>query len=115
MGSRQAERAVDAADVVLLVVDVTTGVTEEDARVASVLRARAADRTLVAVNKVDDTTRENEIWSFAKLGLGDPYPVSALHGRASGDFLDVVVERLPERAEPEDAQRDGASGDGIFS
>ncbi len=53
--SRQAELAVDTADVVVLVVDVTTGVTDEDARVAAILRSRAADRTIVAVNKVDDT------------------------------------------------------------
>jgi GTP-binding protein len=116
--SRQAELAVDAADVVVLVVDVTTGVTEEDAQVASVLRSRAADRTLVAVNKVDDTTREQDIWAFAKLGLGDPQPVSALHGRASGDLLDVVVARLPEIDETADgAEGSGADAtdDGIFS
>ncbi len=107
--SRQAEMAVAAADVVVLVVDAITGVTDEDARVAGVLRARAADRTVVAVNKVDDTGREGDIWSFARLGLGDPYPVSALHGRASGDLLDVIVGRLPDAA---DAPADGADGEG---
>ncbi|HEY3834086.1 MAG TPA: ribosome biogenesis GTPase Der [Acidimicrobiia bacterium] len=94
--SQQAELAVKSADLVVLVVDVTTGVTDEDARVAGVLRTRAAGRTVVAVNKVDDTTREHDIWAFARLGLGDPEPVSALHGRASGDLLDVIVARLPE-------------------
>jgi GTP-binding protein len=106
--SQQAELAVKSADVVVLVVDVTTGVTDEDARVAGVLRTRAAGRTVVAVNKVDDTTREHEIWSFARLGLGDPEPVSALHGRASGDLLDIIVARLPaDESEQASSEDDG--------
>ena len=99
--SRQAERAIADADVVLLVVDVTTGVTEEDARVARVLRGK--DRpVLLAVNKVDDERREAEIWAFAQLGLGDPLAVSAIHGRGSGDLLYAIVEHLPEPAPRDD-------------
>ncbi len=114
MVSRQAELAVAAADVVVLVVDVTTGVTEEDARVAAVLRKTPKAKVLVAVNKVDDTMHENDIWTFSRLGLGDPQPVSALHGRASGDILDEIVARLPEEVERGDgAER--AADDSIFS
>ena len=92
--SRQAERAVGAADVIVLVVDVTVGITEEDARVASLLRG-ARQPVVVVVNKVDDTSRESDTWAFTQLGLGDPRAVSALHGRGSGDLLDAVVAALP--------------------
>jgi GTPase len=98
--SAQAERAVAGADLILLVVDVAVGVVEEDARVASLLR-RAGPPVIVAVNKVDDAPRESDAWEFTQLGLGDPYPVSALHGRGSGDLLDAVVTALPPEAEPE--------------
>jgi GTP-binding protein len=105
--SRQADEAIDAADVILFVVDVTVGVTEEDARVASILQ-RTDKPVIVAVNKVDDDRREADLWEFARLGLGDPYPVSALHGRTSGDLLDAVVAVLPEpghEEEPDDEDR----------
>jgi GTP-binding protein len=96
--SQQAERAIADADVVLFVVDVTTGVTEEDSRVAELLRRRGKPALLVA-NKVDDVSREGMVWELLSLGLGDPYPVSALHGRGTGDLLDAVVARFPD-AEP---------------
>ncbi|HEY4397378.1 MAG TPA: ribosome biogenesis GTPase Der, partial [Acidimicrobiia bacterium] len=97
--SRQAERAVARADVIILVVDVTVGITEEDARVASLLR-RAGPPAVVVVNKVDDGSRESDAWAFTQLGLGDPHVVSALHGRGSGDLLDAVVAVLPPAASP---------------
>ena len=109
--SRQAEAAIDEADVIVLVVDVTTGITEEDARVATVIRGRATP-VLVAVNKVDDERRALEIWDFARLGLGEPMAVSALHGRDSGDLLDALVALLPDVEVPE---RDDEEDDGIFS
>ncbi|MFN8038019.1 MAG: ribosome biogenesis GTPase Der [Acidimicrobiales bacterium] len=93
--SAQAEKAVGEADVVLLVVDAVVGVTEEDARVGELLR-RTGRPVLIVANKVDDTKREAAIWDFVSLGLGDPWPVSALHGRGTGDLLDEVVARLPE-------------------
>jgi GTP-binding protein len=96
--SRQAERAVAEADVILLVVDATVGVVEEDARVAALLR-RAGPPVIVAVNKVDDASRESDAWALTKLGLGDPHPVSALHGRGSGDLLDAIVGALPPATE----------------
>jgi GTPase len=92
--SRQAERAVADADVVLFVVDVITGVTEEDSRVADLLR-RSGKPVLLVANKVDDVNRESLVWELLSLGLGEPYPVSALHGRGTGDLLDAVVQRLP--------------------
>jgi GTPase len=93
--SAQAERAIEDADVVLLVVDVVTGATEDDAAVAEMLR-RSAKPVLLIVNKVDDTGREHQMWELLSLGLGDPCPVSALHGRGTGDLLDKIVELLPE-------------------
>ena len=97
--SAQAERALAEADVVLMVVDVTTGVTEEDLAAAKVIR-RAGRPVRLAVNKVDDANREAAAWEFVSLGLGDPYPVSALHGRGTGDLLDEVVGLLQGGDEP---------------
>jgi GTPase len=88
--SAQAEKAVAEADLVLLVVDVTVGVTEEDLAAARVVRRTKAPVRLV-VNKVDDVGREGQAWEFVSLGLGDPWPVSAIHGRGTGDLLDEVV------------------------
>src|SRR5438270_5198705 len=99
----QAERAVAEADLVLLVVDATVGVTEEDDRVANLLRRSSRPVVLVA-NKVDGDSRDSDAWDFTRLGLGDPAPVSALHGRGVGDLLDLVVAALPaEEAAPEPA------------
>ena len=97
----QAERAVAVADVILMVVDVTVGITQEDADVARVLHRTGRPVILVA-NKVDDERRETDAWVFRRLGLGDPQPVSAIHGRGTGDLLDRIVGALgPPPAEPE--------------
>jgi GTPase len=93
----QAERAMREADVLLFVVDVTTGITEEDAAIAARLR-RGEVPVLLVVNKVDDAAAESQAGGFWSLGLGEPLPVSGLHGRGSGDLLDALVERLPERS-----------------
>ncbi|MGI9032227.1 MAG: ribosome biogenesis GTPase Der [Acidimicrobiales bacterium] len=105
--SRQAERAIAGAAVVLLVVDVTVGVTDDDDKVAGVLRKalRARERApkvLVVANKVDNDNRETDIWDFGRLGLGTPWPISALHGRGSGDLLDEVVAALPPPSPDDD-------------
>ncbi len=92
--SAQAERAVAQADVVLFVVDVTVGVTEEDMAVARFLK-RCGRPVLVVVNKVDSSQREVDTWEAVSLGLGSPWPVSALHGRGTGDLLDEVVTLFP--------------------
>jgi GTP-binding protein len=93
--SAQVERALAEADVVLMIVDVTTGVTEEDLAAAKVIR-RAGPPVRLVVNKVDDVNREAAAWEFVSLGLGDPFAVSALHGRGTGDLLDEVVGLLPD-------------------
>ena len=93
--SRQSEQAIATADAVLFVVDATVGVTEDDARVARLLRAVDAP-VLVVANKVDDRVHEASIWELMSLGLGEPSPVSALHGRGAGDLLDRLVATLPE-------------------
>jgi GTPase len=89
----QAERAMAEADLLLLVVDATVGVTEEDAAVAARLR-RGEPPVLLVANKVDSEAVEAQIGDLWSLGLGEPIPVSALHGRGSGDLLDAIVERL---------------------
>jgi GTP-binding protein len=106
--SRQAEKAMKSADVILFVLDTTVGVTDEDDRVAEILR-RSGRPVLVVANKVDGAAREADAWAFARLGLGDPYPVSAIHGRMSGDLLDAVIEALPEEpvAPPPEPGTDG--------
>jgi len=96
--SAQAEKAIAEADVVLLVVDVTVGLTDEDLAVARFLR-RSGRPIRVVANKVDSSQRETDAWEAVSLGLGDPWPVSALHGRGTGDLLDDVVSLLPDPRE----------------
>jgi GTP-binding protein len=90
----QARVAVDAADAVLFVVDSVIGVTDADAAVAAVLR-RSRKPVVLAANKVDDGPGESAATSLWSLGLGEPCPVSALHGRGSGDLLDLILNALP--------------------
>ena len=107
--AQQAEVAIDAADVVLLVVDARVGPTETEEAVVKVLR-RSKKPVILAANMVDDMRFEadaNDLWG---LGLGEPHPVSALHGRGSGDLLDAIVNALPDPPEvsfdyPEDGPR----------
>jgi len=107
--SRQSERAIRDADVVLFVLDVTVGITDEDAGVARLLRG--IDRPVVVVaNKVDDARHEAAMWDLMTLALGEPLPISALHGRGTGDMLDRVVEHLPEPA-PHETDDDGTPAD----
>jgi GTP-binding protein len=96
----QAERAAASADVIVFVVDATTGATADDVAVARTLR-RAAVPVVVAANKVDGPRGEAELHEFERLGLGAPFPVSALHGRASGDLLDVIVAHVRDVEQPE--------------
>ena len=91
----QAEVAVDRADAVLLVVDARVGVTETDAQVVKMLR-RSGKPVVLAANKVDSSAQEGDAAALWGLGLGEPYPVSALHGRGSGEVLDAVVSVLPQ-------------------
>ncbi len=109
--SRQVEAAVGDADVVLFVVDASVGVTDDDEAVADWLRRGGHDVILVA-NKADNDRRENESWEFMALGLGEPYPVSALHGRRAGDLLDVVVDRFAPDGDTADGPDSAVEGDG---
>ncbi len=93
--SQQAEIAVSLADAVLFVVDSTVGITDTDETVVKILR-RSGKPVVLAANKVDDQRAEADASLLWNLGLGEPYPVSALHGRGSGDLLDAVLEALPE-------------------
>lgn len=93
--SQQAEAALASADLVLLVVDGATGPVEEDSKAARWVRKSGRPVTLV-VNKVDDQHHEAASWEFLSLGVGDPFMVSAQHGRGSGDLLDHIVDRLEE-------------------
>ena len=90
----QARTAIDEADLVLFVVDAQAGVTPGDEEVAELLR-RSDRAVLLIANKVDDPTRTDQIHEFHRLGLGEPLPISGLHGHGTGDLLDTILERLP--------------------
>ncbi|MES4906893.1 MULTISPECIES: ribosome biogenesis GTPase Der [unclassified Streptomyces] len=91
----QAEFAIEAADAVVFVVDATVGATDTDEAVVKLLR-RAGKPVVLCANKVDGPSGEADAAMLWSLGLGEPYPVSALHGRGTGDMLDAVLEALPE-------------------
>ncbi|MGI8972626.1 MAG: ribosome biogenesis GTPase Der [Gaiella sp.] len=95
----QARAAVEEADLVLFVVDTRAGITPGDEELATILRV-ASRPVVVVANKIDDPRRDLEALEFHRLGLGDPFPLSALHGHGTGDLLDLIVEQLPGRDEP---------------
>jgi GTP-binding protein len=97
---RQAVKAAESADLILLVVDASTGIVEDDARLARELR-RASRPVLVVANKVDSESQEPQAAEFHGLGLGDPAPVSALHGRGTAELLDRIVDLIAEQGEPQ--------------
>jgi len=96
--AEQARQAVDEADLVLFLVDARAGVTPGDEELAEILRS-SRRQVLVLANKIDDPRRDSEALEFHRLGLGDPMPLSALHGHGTGDLLDEIVGRLPGRGE----------------
>jgi GTPase len=96
--AEQAQVAIEAADAIVLVVDASVGPTQDDLAVADLLR-KSGKPVVVAANKVDDPADEPLASAFYRLGLGSPQPLSALHGRGSGDFLETLVSALPN-AEP---------------
>ena len=99
--AEQAELAIAAADAVLFVVDASVGIQDVDEAVVGVLR-RSRKPVVLAANKVDDARNEAEAASMWNLGLGEPHPVSALHGRGSGDLLDALLAALPEAPQEAD-------------
>ena len=92
--AKQARAAIGEADLVLFVVDARHGITPGDEELAVTLRA-AKKPVIVLANKIDDPRKDLEAVEFHKLGLGDPFPLSALHGHGTGDLLDRIVELLP--------------------
>ena len=97
----QALAATEEADVIVFLVDGKTGINADDEEVARILR-RSKKPVLLAVNKLDSVKQEGELWEFYQLGLGDPRPVSALHGTCTGDLLDEIVSLFPEDKTEED-------------
>ncbi|MBQ8824504.1 MAG: ribosome biogenesis GTPase Der [Ruminococcus sp.] len=98
---RQAELAIERADVIILVTDVRCGVTADDSDVAAMLQ-KSGKPVLLAVNKCDSLGEPPlELYEFYNLGLGDPFPISAAHGHGSGDLLDEVYKLLPPEDEEE--------------
>ncbi|WP_385898773.1 ribosome biogenesis GTPase Der [Tessaracoccus sp. O5.2] len=104
--AEQAELAISMADAVLFVVDATVGTLDEDEAVVRVLR-RSQKPVVLAANKVDDQRHEAMAASMWNLGLGEPYPVSALHGRGSGDLLDAILDALPEAPREHEVEEAG--------
>ena len=105
----QAEIAIHEADVVLFITDVESGVTPADQEVAQILRRHQKDRdgdpwppTLLVVNKADNKARRDQAMQFYELGMGDPYPISALHGTGVGDLLDAVIAQIDISGEEEE-------------
>ena len=101
--NKQVELAIEQADEILFVVDAMNGVTDLDDHVAEILRKSRKPVILVA-NKVDSNEWVYNVPEFYSLGLGDPYPVSAVNGYGTGDLLDEVVAKLPEKTDDEEAQ-----------
>jgi len=92
--AEQARRAIAEADLVLFVVDTRAGITPGDEELAAILRHSRKPIFLIA-NKIDEPGREAEAFEFHRLGLGDPIPISSIHGHGTGDLLDAIVARLP--------------------
>jgi GTP-binding protein len=111
--TKQADRAMAEAEVIALVVDAAVGVQEEDANLARRLQRATVPVVLVA-NKIDSAREEPLVAELFRLGLGDPIPVSALHGRGSGELLDLLVSLLPEEEEHPSKDEDALS-EPIFS
>jgi GTPase len=97
--AEQAKAAVDEADLVLFLTDARAGITPGDEELAQILRA-ARKPVIVIANKIDDPDQDALAFEFHRLGLGDPVPLSAMHGHGTGDLLDTVVARLPGRGRP---------------
>lgn len=103
--NKQVQVAIEQADEILFVVDAMNGVTDLDDRVAEILR-RSRKPVLLVANKVDSNDWLYNVPEFYSLGLGEPYPISAVNGFGTGDLLDEVVKKLPEKEDDEEALDD---------
>jgi len=103
---QQVQAAIDEADMILFLVDVSVGITDLDLEIARILQ-KGGRQCLLAVNKVDTFKQEPDVAQFYNLGLGEPIPVSALTGRNSGDLLDAIVQYLPEQEELQEEEEEG--------
>ena len=110
---QQAEAAIQDADAVLFLVDIENGITPADLEVAQILRRYQSEvdgqrqpPVLLTVNKCESTARRNEVYQFYELGMGDPYPISALHGTGTGDLLDALIEVFPRWVEDQEEDDD---------
>ena len=101
----QALMAIEEASVILFMVDGAVGITSDDQEIARILK-RSKVPVILVVNKLDDPAHEEAIWEFYSLGLGDPHPVSALHGYGTGDLLDEVADVLPDDTDSNADERD---------
>ncbi len=109
----QAEIAIQEADAVLFLVDAASGITPADHEVAQILREHQVEKggkwippVLLVVNKADSAARREQALQFYELGMGEPYPISALHGTGTGDLLDALVAQLPQRSEQEETEEE---------
>jgi GTP-binding protein len=109
----QAEIAIQEADAVLFLVDAASGITPADHEVAQILREYQVEKggkwlppVLLVVNKADSAARREQALQFYELGMGEPYPISALHGTGTGDLLDALVAQLPQRSEQEETEEE---------
>jgi GTP-binding protein len=105
----QAEIAIQEADAVLFITDAEGGVTPADQEVAQILRSKQQERegklyppVFLVVNKADSERRRQGVWQFYELGIGDPYPISAVHGTGTGDLLDALVASFPQGGEEQE-------------
>ena len=101
LAAKQADLAVEESDLIVLVVDAQVGITQEDAQLARRLR-KAPTPVLLVANKADSAADLAEVATFHRLGLGEPFPISALHGKGAGDLLDRLLELLPDAPRVED-------------
>ena len=97
----QALASTEESDLIVFIVDGMTGIQTEDEEVANILK-RSKKPIMLVVNKIDDPQNPDAIYEFYKLGLGDPYAISALHGHGTGDFLDDMVQKFPPRQDEEE-------------
>ena len=105
--THQAFTAANEADVIVLIIDGRTGINADDEEVARMLR-RNSKPVFAVVNKMDNPEKMHEVWEFYQLGLGDPWPVSSLHGNGTGDLLDAVVDALRAQGYPHDEAEEEA-------